>query len=84
MFSPVINTSTEVGMQIEKNVPLPDDNPRNKKYPWGDMEVGDSVYLDSSHEPAHVRSAVSHYGKRTGKSFVTRKEGSGIRVWRER
>lgn len=71
-------------MKIEKGIPVHDPrasvNSRRGKYPWDDMEVGDSF-----HAPAKansLRTAAANYSKKTGRKFVVRKEGDGARAWR--
>jgi len=49
------------------------------------MEVGDSFLVPGPHDrvsDGKVRSAASDYGRRHGKAFSVRVEGSGLRVWR--
>lgn len=43
---------------------------RRRKYPFGDMEVGDAFSAPNG-ERHRVSSAASMYGRRTGKSFTT-------------
>lgn len=65
--------------QIDKNIPIPEINQANNvKYPWSDMEVGDSFFCWSK----SVKAAASSHKKRTGMCFTVRSEGDGYRVWR--
>lgn len=68
--------------KIEKNVPLPEAR-RGKAgtYPFGDMEVGDSVLIEDRSQSS-ISGALTHYKYRWGKDFATRREGDGVRVWR--
>lgn len=66
-------------MKIEKGVPMPK-NKRATKYPFAEMEVGDSFYVEPDNGSIHA--AASWYGKRNNKKFATRKEGEGRRIWR--
>jgi len=51
---------------------------RKPKYPFADMEVGQSFEI-----PANGRTAASVYGARTNKKFATRKMEDGtFRCWR--
>lgn len=78
-------------MKIEKGIPAPKQK-NTSKYPFADMEVGDSVYVDgqrSSYNQAVKDGAkfsalptAHQYGKRSGKKFTGRNEGSGVRIWR--
>lgn len=71
-------------IEIEKDVPMPANAAgRKRKYPLDKLEIGDSFFVPFNvSNPAAVKAAVSHEGKRKSKSFVTRMEGDGIRVWR--
>jgi hypothetical protein len=68
-------------MKIQKGIEIP----LSAKYPFPDMEVGDSFFI-----PANIaqtaRMAAHQHGVRYGKKFCTRsvKEGKhkGVRVWR--
>lgn len=66
--------------EIDKNTPIPE---RNKKYPIGELEVGDS-FETTIDNVLRLRGAVSFY-KRThpGTNFTTRSIGTDkVRVWR--
>ncbi len=72
--------------KVEKDVPfIP-----YRKYPLGDMEVGDSFlvpFTDLQHykDPrSGIYSAISYYAKRNGGKFACRKVKEGIRVWRRK
>lgn len=71
-------------MQIEKGIPVHDPrasaNVGRRKYPWDEMEVGDSFHAPASANS--VRTAAANYSKKTGREFVVRKEGDGARAWR--
>lgn len=63
--------------EIEKDVPMP--NTRNRtKYPWAEMEVGDSILC----ETVNARLSAYHYGHRYGLKFSARIAGVGVRIWR--
>jgi hypothetical protein len=65
-------------MQIEKNIPMPPT--RIKKYPFSEMEVGDSFLT----EKCSVRASACAFTERIDpeKKFATRKVECGFRVWR--
>jgi hypothetical protein len=65
--------------KIEKNVPIPH-RCAYERYPFGDMNVGDSIFVSQHSEKA--RTSASYYGKRNGKKFSCRAEGVGLRIWR--
>lgn len=71
-------------MTIDKNIPLPPIRRKNK-YPWGNMNVGDSVFVPGK-EVRILRPTYSTWGSRHGKRFVGQnleENGvKGIRVWR--
>lgn len=71
---------------IEKNVPVPmPGGGRNIKYPFRDMEVGDSFACDYG-VASRLRSAASQFGIRNGRLYKVRKvtEGELVvgRCWR--
>lgn len=65
-------------IKIDKGVPIPPRRAGAHKYPWYDMEIGDSFFT----EEEKVRAAASKIGPRTGHRYATRAEGDGYRVWR--
>lgn len=68
---------------IEKNIPYQrrHGSGGKPKYPWPDMEVGDSVVLDT-YQAAACRAATG-WGKRHGKKFTTSAISErSTRVWR--
>lgn len=73
-------------MLIEKGVPRTDArgvgrNPKQPgKYPWADMEVGDSFRAEV--KPDVLRAAASKAARRHGLKFVVRLDGDGSRAWR--
>lgn len=83
MAKPKLVTETE--FKIDKGIPLPPPakGGRNGKYPWREMEVGDSFFM-----PGAARSGAPQYlaGQRTGFRFSSRgviENGvKGRRIWR--
>ena len=70
---------------IEKDVPIPSDlTDGNRKYPFKDMAVGDSVLFTDTPEGLHKAAAAARvYGHRVGKKFSRRSQSSdSIRIWR--
>lgn len=68
---------------IEKDVPLPigagERGPR--KYPWNEMEVGDSFVV--AKRTASVSGICASASRRTGRKFVSRAiDANTCRVWR--
>ena len=69
-------------MKIDKHIPIPRGD-RAAKYPFADMEVGESVaYPDEALNGRAYRAAKS-CGDRHSKKFIARREGDGIRIWRQ-
>lgn len=68
-------------IKIDKGMPMPRFRDRRVKYPWADMEVGDSFYTSTS--PPSISSARAS-AQRTfaGRRFTIVKEGEGSRVRR--
>lgn len=69
-------------IKIEKGVPIPPNSSgRVSKYPFTEMEIGDSIYIDAP--PQKVRPSTQGFSSRHPEyRFVTRTEGKGVRVWR--
>jgi hypothetical protein len=69
-------------IKIEKGIPLPGRNigrPHAYKYPFREMQIGDSFAVASTKEGYHAAS----YGKRiSGFTFACRTTANGARVWR--
>lgn len=68
-----------MSFKIEKGIPLPKAiRGKPKKYPWHEMDVGDSFVGGVS-----ARSLVSRAGKAIGFKFTSRKIGENeFRIWR--
>lgn len=77
-------------IQIEKNIPMPADRATGMHYPYADMEVGDSFYVETNgtNELAtarRLRGSSHAFTRRNGgegKKFSVRKMDNGFRVWR--
>lgn len=70
---------------IEKNIPAPTSHPgRPAKYPWHDMEVGDSFFLPNAGrtEQQRLSTRATAFARRRGFKFATRRMDGGVRVWR--
>lgn len=61
---------------IEKGIPIPN------KFPFKDMEVGDSFLIPENIPRTTVQVAAARYGKPLGKLFTIRKTPDGARCWR--
>ena len=71
-------------ISVEKGVPLPPEKRgRPTRYPWDEMNVGDSFLYSKRHAMSrHASSAASSAGRSRGWTFTTRKVPEGVRIWR--
>jgi len=56
-------------------------NGRREKYPWSQLEVGQSFHV-AGVALRSMSSTASHAGRRNGKKFIARESDGGVRVWR--
>ena len=68
--------------ELEKSVDVPQRGSNIKKYPFSEMEVGDSFFVNDKSFKCAPYLAAKNYSCRTGKKLVGRREGEGIRIWR--
>ena len=72
-------------MKIEKGVPMPESNNLRGKYPFEQMEIGDSFVIHDV-QGRNVRTALSnavaYYQNKSQQKFATRRVDGGWRVWR--
>jgi hypothetical protein len=68
-------------IKIDKNVPIPETSGAGALYPFAEMEVGDSFYVEGK-TTAQLQNSASHWRKRKGWKFRTRTEDKGARIWR--
>lgn len=71
----------EMTFKIEKNAKRPDARPRNR-FPFDEMEVGDSFFISDASTKLSCTSAASWYGTRHGKKFSVLRSDDGWRCWR--
>lgn len=74
-------------IQIQKNIPIQTKREAKSKYPFEDMEVGDSFFVKCDEETlsskrSTVLSSSIYYGKMAGKKFTSRTFPEGFRIWR--
>lgn len=73
-------------MKIDKGVKIPKNNiGRANKYPWVDLKIGDSFYIEPAKLKHGIYSCLRSYNKNKAKkpiSITLKNEGDGIRVWR--
>lgn len=73
-----------MSFKIEKDHVVPasvDGLGRREKYPWSQMEVGDSFFVANGNV-RRVAGAACHAGRRANKKFVVRGVEGGVRAWR--
>tara|TARA_Y100000817_G_scaffold65790_1_gene49707 strand:+ start:1422 stop:1661 length:240 start_codon:yes stop_codon:yes gene_type:complete len=76
-------------MQIEKTVPMPEVPQRRRysRYPWEDMEVGDSFHVPTTSKQTAQSSLIGAANSWAGRhapdrKFITRRDPDGVRIWR--
>jgi len=67
--------------KIEKGIPVKVAG-SSSKYPFKDMDIGDSFIIKNISSRATLSSSIRSFSLKTGKTFITRRDGDGIRVWR--
>ncbi len=72
--------------KIEKEIPIPINAlrkaPYNRKYPFREMEIGDSILIKNK-ASGHLTGNLRRLSILTGFKFTTRKENIfDVRVWR--
>lgn len=67
-------------MKIEKGIEIPDRRGAPRKYPFPDMEIGDS--FEAMIGPDALRAAAYKFQRKYGGKFTVRKHGEGARAWR--
>lgn len=73
-------------IKVDKNIPLPLNSGSGgpSKYPWCDMEVGDSFFAPSTTKT--MAGSIAARGKKYGEKHtiraVTENSVKGVRVWR--
>ena len=95
VHDPVYEKPSEVQFKIDKDIPLPEDmRSRVSKYPWGMMDVGDSLFLpiEKGDDGKRMKNRISQSCRNFGKKqepqwkytlrYRLENEVSGVRVWR--
>ena len=73
-------------IKIDKNIPVPAN--ASARYPWAEMEVGDSFFVEDKENIYSQQSSLSTAGRvwanahKNGSKFITRKVEKGLRIWR--
>lgn len=72
--------TTNGKVTIQKGIPIPHPKGRIPKYPWDDLDVGDSFLVHAKTGSGNLKYANFKYAP---KHFLSRKTTEGIRVWRD-
>lgn len=70
-----------MSFKIEKGVPAPGRHHLNK-YPFGEMDAGDSFLVNGGGKEENIINAAYQYGKVHNKKFSCRRTPDGMRIWR--
>jgi hypothetical protein len=65
-------------IQIDHGIPLPT-FPRNTKYPWRELKIGDSFMVDISDTQ---KQGLHRCASKQGMKITYRKQSDGVRIWR--
>jgi len=65
---------------IEDSVPFPVN--KRHKYPFGTMEIGQSIFAANEKMKGNLHQASKMHGKSLGKKFIARSINDGLRIWR--
>jgi len=68
--------------KVEKDIPIPEIKERASKYPFAQMEVGDSFLVKDKRIKQNVESMMYYHSKKWNKRFTLRTVSEGVRVWR--
>lgn len=74
-----------MAFEIEKGVPLPQTPKRGRPriYPFRDMAVGDSVFVEGNEVIIQrARDSAYRIGSLNAMSFYTEVNDNGVRIWR--
>jgi len=71
-----------MAIEIDDGVPIPKAATNKPKYPWREMGVGTSFFIDSRSKKSAI--AALHAINRSDKSkrFISRSVDGGVRIWR--
>ena len=72
-------------MKIDNNVPVPppgEVRDNRTKYPFREMEVGESFFVDGKEDGCRAKAAALMMTRRSRLTFKTQRENNGVRIWR--
>jgi hypothetical protein len=70
-----------VSIVIESGIEMPAIRKAPHTYPWVDMKVGDSFFVEGGNGNS-LSACASETGKKLGRRFIRRTVEGGFRVWR--
>lgn len=83
MTKPTLNVVASTEVKIEKGIPLKKyGGSIFRKYPFNEMDPGDSFALGDGMDVTKVRYAAAAYGDRYQRKYAVRKTENGYRCWR--
>lgn len=68
-------------LPIDKGIPFPEKADRVSRYPFREMEVGESFFVAGGNVKS-LAAQCSRWGKIQGKTYGARRVDAGVRVWR--
>ena len=66
---------------VEKGIELPKGRIGQQKYPWDEMDIGDSFYVAGG-DLKRIRWAATANGSKYGRKYSVRAVDGGVRTWR--
>jgi hypothetical protein len=69
-------------MIIEKALPIPGRKHGSPKYPFLEMEVGDSIFFKGQNSESTAAFAARKWSQRHEQKFSCRNVDGGLRIWR--
>jgi hypothetical protein len=73
-----------LSIKIERNVPPPPTAATLQEYPFTEMNVGDSFWVEdpNGRVQARIQAKLCYYKRTSGTNWTTRRIDGGVRVWR--
>lgn len=66
--------------KIDKGIPIQKFNSLTK-YPWAEMEVGDSFFVPGT-RVTRLNGSKAYWERKLSTKYITRTKEGGVRVWR--
>jgi len=71
-----------IKFEIDKGIPIPKTLPVWRKYPFLEMEIGDSFFVSGKENGLRARGAAYQCSYNNNLKFKTRWVDDGLRIWR--